>query len=239
MTEETITPIAALERAIDYDFVDKALLVEALTHPSFVNESCGKVKQDNQRLEFLGDAVIGMVLGHELFCRFPASREGELTKLRASLVDEGSLAAIARSIHLGDYLRLGRGEEKSGGRDKPSLLADAYEALVAAVYLDGGPAPAAAMVKGHFAPYLESGEIRTAARDFKTEFQELAHRLRGLAPRYQLQGVSGPDHDRSFSVTVFIGDELMGTGSAKSKKEAEQAAARQGIVLLKQGHGYS
>jgi ribonuclease-3 len=236
MSEDTVKPIATLEKAIDYDFIDKMLLVEALTHPSFINESGGKVKKDNQRLEFLGDVVIGLVLSHELFNHFPDSREGELTKLRASLVDEASLAIQAQKIHLGEYLRLGRGEEKSGGRGKPSLLADAYEALLAAVYLDGGLAQAAALIKSHLSPVVENGGMRITG-DFKTELQELAHRLRGLAPRYQLQGVSGPDHDRLFSVAVFIGDEPMGAGTAKSKKEAEQSAACQGIALLKKNHG--
>ncbi|WP_243374471.1 ribonuclease III [Geotalea sp. SG265] len=233
MPDETVKPIADLEQIVSYIFTDRSLLDEALTHPSFVNESGGKVRQDNQRLEFLGDAVIGLILSHELFSRFPGSREGELTKLRASLVDEASLALLAGKIHLGAFLRLGRGEEKSGGRDKPSLLADAYEALVAAIYLDGGMEPAASMVKRHFAPLVENGEMRTTGRDFKTDFQELAHRLCGLAPRYQLQGVSGPDHERIFSVAVLLGEELLGEGAAKSKKEAEQAAARQGIALLK------
>ncbi|GAB7027966.1 ribonuclease III [Geotalea toluenoxydans] len=235
MSEETTKSIAGLEKLINYDFTDKSLLVEALTHPSFVNESGGKVRQDNQRLEFLGDAVVGLVLSHELFSRFQDSREGELTKLRASLVDEASLAILARAIDLGAHLKLGRGEERSGGRSKPSLLADAYEALLAAVYLDGGIEPAAAIIKSHFASFMEKGNIRTSGRDFKTEFQELAHRLRSLAPRYLLQGVSGPDHQRIFSVAVFIGEELMGEGLAKSKKEAEQAAAEQGIASLKKG----
>lgn len=229
MSDATIT---GFEKLINYVFTDKSLLIEALTHPSFVNESGGTVRRDNQRLEFLGDAVVGLVLSHELFNRFPDSREGELTKMRASLVDEASLAILAKAIDLGAQLWLGRGEEKSGGRNKPSLLADAYEALLAAVYLDGGIEPATAIIKNHFAPLMEKGNIRTSGRDFKTEFQELAHQVRALAPRYVLQGVSGPDHQRIFSVAAFIGEELMGEGLAKSKKEAEQAAARQGIAAL-------
>ncbi len=227
-----VRPIADLENAISYRFKDRSLLNEALTHPSFVNESGGKVTNDNQRLEFLGDAVIGLLLSQEIFLRYPQSREGELTRIRSSLVDEASLALLAGMIDLGSYLLLGRGEEKTGGRDKPSLLADAYEALMAAVYLDGGLEAVAVLIRTHFSVLLERPGPQASASDYKTQFQELAHLLTSLAPRYLLQGLSGPDHQRIFSVVVFVGDDLMGHGSGRSKKEAEQAAAREGILVL-------
>lgn len=235
MTDEAQKTITSFEELLGYRFKQGALLQEALTHPSFINESGGKVKRDNQRLEFLGDAIIGMILSIQLFRRFPDSHEGELTKLRAALVDEASLSALAAAVDLGAHLQLGRGEEKSGGRSKPSVLADAYEALVAAVYLDGGIEPATALISRHFATLLETLDVKAAGKDFKTRFQEIAHQTRNVAPRYVLQRVSGPDHMRCFSVAVFLGDEMLGEGTAKSKKEAEQAAARQGIASLGKG----
>ena len=232
MPDDSIELLAALESAIDYRFADRSLLAEALTHRSFVNESGGTWVKDNQRFEFFGDAVIDFLLSRILLERFPRSREGELTKIRASLVDEASLASLAERIGLGACLRLGRGEEKSGGREKRSLLADAYEALMAAVYLDGGIEPVQRLVEAHFARLMADREALSGGTDYKTEFQEMAHALRGAAPRYVLQKVTGPDHERSFSVALFIGDELKGEGTGRSKKEAEQAAAREGIARL-------
>ncbi|KAF0220634.1 MAG: ribonuclease [Geobacteraceae bacterium] len=225
--------LAQLEAAISYRFNNRRLLEEALTHRSFLNETGEKSARDNERLEFFGDAVIDFFLSSILLERFPDSREGDLTRIRASLVDEESLAFLAAKIGLGRYLRLGRGEERSGGREKRSILADAYEALLAAVYLDGGVLPVQALVGNHFAPLLENRAAATAGRDFKTEFQEQAQALRGTTPRYILKEASGPDHDRIFTVEAFVGDEFMGVGSGRSKKEAEQAAARGGVARLK------
>ena len=171
---------------------------------------------------------------------FPESREGALTKIRASLVDEESLALLAGKIGLGSCLKLGRGEDRSGGREKRSVLADAYEALLAAVYLDGGIESVQRLVEAHFGPLLESRDRIAAGKDHKTEFQEMAQSIRGYMPKYVLKGVSGPDHERSFAVAVMIGDELLGEGGGRSKKEAEQAAARQGLARLKaSGNGHS
>ncbi len=232
MPDHSIDLLATLESAIDYRFADRSILAEALTHRSFVNESGGTWVKDNQRFEFFGDAVIDFLLSRMLLERFPRSREGELTKIRASLVDEASLASLAERIGLGACLRLGRGEEKSGGREKRSLLADAYEALMAAVYLDGGIEPVQRLVEAHFARLMADREALFGGTDYKTEFQEMAHALRGAAPRYVLRKVTGPDHERTFTVALFIGDELMGEGTGRSKKEAEQAAAREGLVRL-------
>jgi ribonuclease-3 len=225
--------LTELEVAIDHRFNDRRLLEEALTHRSFLNESEEQGGKDNERLEFFGDAVIDFFLSHLLLERFPASHEGELTKIRASLVGEENLGNLARMIALGRYLKLGRGEVKSGGRGKRSILADAYEALVAAVYLDGGAAPVQRLVERHFGPLLESGPALSIARDNKTEFQELAQALFGVVPRYRHRDPSGPDHDRVFTVEIFIGDECFGEGSGKTKKEAEQSAACAGLDRLR------
>ncbi len=204
-----------------------------MTHRSFVNESAEKGGKDNERLEFFGDAVIDFFLSHLLLERFPGSREGELTRMRASLVGEENLANLARRIDLGNYLKLGRGEEKSGGREKRSILADAYEALVAAVFLDGGAAAVQCLVASHFSPLLDSGSFLAVARDNKTEFQELAQALCTTVPRYQHREPAGPPHHPVFMVDVFIGDECVGVGSGRTKKEAEQVAARAGLDRLR------
>lgn len=218
-----------LEAKLGYRFRNRELLEEALTHRTYVNEAGGK---DNQRLEFFGDAVLDFLLSDLLLQRFPDSREGELTRMRAALVDEVSLARIAAGLELGAALRLGRGEEKGGGRQKRSLLADAFEALLAALYLDGGIDSARRVVHELFEPLLSCPEI-LCGRDAKTELQELARLIRGELPRYQLKQVSGPDHDRRFTVEIFIGHELMGEGVGRTKKEAEQDAARAATLILK------
>jgi ribonuclease III len=222
--------LTELEARLGYRFRDRAFLEEALTHRTYVNEAGGG--KDNQRLEFFGDAVLDFLLSDLLLVQFPASREGELTRIRAALVDEPSLARVAVDLQLGSCLRLGRGEEKGGGRQKRSLLADAFEALLAAIYLDGGIEPARHLVKEHFAPHFTSGEL-LSGRDFKTDLQERARLTRGELPRYQLKEVSGPDHDRRFTVEIYLGAELMGEGVGSTKKEAEQAAARAATALLK------
>ena len=224
--------LAELERAINYCFVNRSLLEEALTHRSYINESGDRNIKDNERLEFFGDAVIDFFLSRALLDRFPDSREGDLTRIRASLVGEESLGNLARRVGLGGYLRMGRGEEKSGGREKRSILADAYEALLAAVYLDGGAAPLQSLVEAHFGPLLETGSVPSIGRDFKTEFQELTQSLCGSVPRYVHKKPEGPDHARIFTVQAFIGEELLGEGSGRTKKEAEQEAARVGLERL-------
>jgi ribonuclease-3 len=223
-----------LESAINYSFTDRTLVVEALTHRSFLNEAGNRTTRDNERLEFFGDAVIDFFLSRALLDRFPDCREGDLTRIRASLVGEESLGNLARRIGLGRYLRMGRGEEKSGGREKRSILDDAYEALLAAVYLDGGAAPLESLVEAHFGPLLENGAVPSLGRDCKTEFQELAQSVYGTVPRYIHKVPEGPDHARIFAVQVFIGEEPFGEGSGRTKKEAEQEAARVGLERLSQ-----
>jgi ribonuclease-3 len=221
-----------LERAIGYRFGKKELLLEAVTHKSFVHESGDGGDRDNQRLEFFGDAVLGFFVSAKLLERFPESGEGELSKVRASLVNEKTLAQLAGGIVLGKFLRLGRGEEKTGGREKNSVLADAYEALVAAVYLDGGADAAEELVEKHFGPLMSENSGRFGAKDFKTRLQEIIQEIQGKPPRYVLENETGPPHDRVFKVAVFAGDKCMGKGSGKSKKEAEQAAAREAVAGL-------
>ncbi len=232
MSKDREKLLDGLEGVLGYRFANRDFLLEALTHRSFVNETRGSDIRDNQRLEFFGDAVLGLLVSRRLLDRFPATGEGDLSRLRASLVDEPALAGIAERIQLGRFLLLGRGEEKSGGRRKKSILSDALEALVAAVYLDGGIDAAENLVDGLFGSLLESAGTDTVGRDYKTRFQEMSHALRGKPPQYVLEEVSGPDHDRLFAVTARIGNECLGRGVGKSKKEAEQAAAREALRVL-------
>ena len=227
------TDIRELEAVTGHTFNDSSLLLEALTHRSFLNEGGGRREKDNQRLEFFGDAILGFALSDLLFKRFPLHREGELTRMRASLVDEESLALMAVRIDLGRHLRLGRGEEKSGGREKKSILADAYEALVAALYLDGGLEPVRRLVESHLEHFLEARGDAAAPIDFKTELQEVVQSRLGITPHYELLDAAGPDHRRIFTVTACVGDDCIGKGSGRSKKEAEQAAAREGLLHLR------
>lgn len=223
-----------LEDVLGYSFKDHRLLDEALTHRSFINESDDKSISDNQRLEFFGDAVIDFILSGLLLELFPDCREGELTKIRATLVDEKSLARLASELGLGAFLKMGRGEERSGGRVKRSLLADAYEALVAAVYLDGGLDSVQRFLVDQFRPLLVNRRNVMAGRDYKTDLQELAQAARSIMPRYVLTDIAGPDHEQYFTVEVFLGNELFGKGSGQSKKEAEQSAARSGLERLRE-----
>ena len=223
-------PLCAMQERLGYRFRDMDLLEEALTHRTYVNETGGG--KDNQRLEFFGDSVLDFLLSEMLLVQFPSSREGELTRIRAALVDEVSLARIAAQLDLGSALRLGRGEEKGGGRQKRSLLADAFEALLAALYLDGGVEPAKRVVAQLFAPLFTSPDL-LCGRDSKTELQELARLARGQLPRYELKQVTSPDHDKRFTVEIYLGVELMGEGVGRSKKEAEQDAARAATLLIK------
>ena len=222
-----------LESGIGYHFTDRKLLIQALTHRSYVNEARTPGMLDNQRLEFFGDAVLGLLISSRLLRILPVSSEGNLSRRRASLVDAETLAGLAEKLDLGRYLLLGRGEEKSGGRKKKSVLADAFESLVAAVYLDGGIGKAEQLVDRLFGPVLTQDGVSEADRDYKTRLQEVSHALHGSIPDYIHESVTGPDHDLCFSVAVSIGGEHLGRGVGKSKKEAEQAAAREALEALR------
>jgi len=221
-----------LEQTIGYSFRNSDLLLQALTHRTFSHEHPEAAPLFNERLEFLGDAVLGLVISEELFGRYPDLNEGVLSKLKAALVRERTLASVARSLNLGDSLRLGRGEEQTGGREKRSLLADAVEALIAAVFLDGGLGAARALIGRFFEGRIEEAAEAGRSFDAKTTLQELAYRLSGQQPEYRLTGESGPDHLKTFAVEVLLQKKVLGQGSGRNKKEAEQAAARAALKRL-------
>ncbi len=218
-----------LEKSLNYSFKEETLLTEALTHKSFVNENRSSGLKDNERLEFLGDAVLDLVVSNLLFSHFPDMSEGDLSKRRASLVREETLAELAVTLDLGHYITLGKGESKTGGQEKPSLLADALEAIIAAVYLDGGMEKAQTFVSNLFLPLITSP---VEVRDFKSRLQELLQERQGEIPKYRVSGESGPDHEKSFEVTLEVGGEAFASGTGKSIKEAEQAAAEEALKKL-------
>ncbi len=219
----------SLEEKLEYAFRDPALLENALTHSSRANESRGAL-QSNERLEFLGDSILGMVVADHLYHNHPDLPEGELTRTRAALVCEESLVQVARELDLGAYLRLGRGEEAGGGRQRPSIRADAVEAVLAAVYLDGGLEP----VRRIIGKYILTREIAglTQPRDYKTTLQEIVQREGAQVLQYTLTGESGPDHNKRFTVEVALNGKPLGSGEGHSKKEAEQMAAKAAIQKL-------
>jgi ribonuclease-3 len=214
-----------LEQRLDYRFQNPDLLRTALTHKSFVNENPALLREDNERLEFLGDAVLDLAVGHLLMERFPVRSEGDLSKRRASIVNEQGLYEVAARLALGDWLFLGRGEEQTGGRKKPSLLADACEAMLAAVYLDGGFDAAFHVIARLFEERLAAIE-KAGGEDFKTQLQEVVQAKLRQVPRYSVVGESGPDHEKVFEVAVLVGGQELARASGRSKKEAEQRAAR-------------
>ncbi len=219
-----------LEQAVGYTFHDPSLLQTALTHSSFAHEK--KTPQAcNERLEFLGDAVLSVVVSDYLYRHFPDLPEGELTRIRAASVCEKALHGFALAIGLGEHLLLSRGEQNTGGRTRPSILADAFEALIAAIYLDGGLEPARAFILRQVVPTL-SGHRTTAFKDYKTMLQEVIQQNPEDRLTYLLVEESGPDHDKQFVYEVRINANPVGVGSGRSKKEAEQAAAREALRLM-------
>jgi len=224
--------VAELERRLGIPVAERGLALAALTHKSFVNEHRGEGFQDNERLEFLGDAVIDLAVSHRLMERFPEAREGELSKIRAAVVDEVGLAAMARSLDLGSLLRLGRGEELTGGRQKASLLADAMEAVVAALYLGSGLPPVLALVDRFLGEAFARAAAGTLDRDYKTQLQEWTQSRLRAGPRYRVVAEHGPDHSKTFEVELEVRGLVLGRGAGRSKKDAEQAAARQALEDL-------
>jgi len=221
-----------LARTLGYDFTRPELLAEALRHASYVNEAGVVEIGDNERLEFLGDAVLGLAVSDILMNRFLEAKEGQLSKWRASVVNERVLSELARELDLGAYLLLGKGEELSGGRDKPSILADTFEALLGAVYLDGGFAPAKEIVEKLLIHHIEELEGIGQAEDFKSLLQEFTQETYKTRPDYFLVGDSGPAHDKTFKVALQIQGRIVAEGEGKSKKEAEQRAAREAYSCL-------
>ncbi len=223
--------VLVLQERLGAEQLDPSLGLAALTHKSYCNEHRGEAVVDNERLEFLGDAVVDLVVSHRLMERFPAADEGELSKLRALIVNEESLARVARDLRIGELLRMGRGEELTGGRDKSSVLADALEAVVAAVYLTQGVAGAMALVDRHFAEALDGVAEGRSGDDYKTRLQELMQRQGRVPPRYRVVAEEGPDHAKRFEVEVSVGSEVFARAIGRSKKEAEQAAARKTLEM--------
>jgi len=221
-----------LERNLSIRFGNAVLLDTALTHRSFVNENQDPPREDNERLEFLGDAVLELCVSDLLVRMHPDFSEGRLSKLRASLVNEQPLATMAESFDVGSYLLLGRGEEASGGRTKPSILANAFEAILAAVYLDRGYDEAYRFIERVFGPLLRKDSPDPLYRDYKTNLQEACQSRFRVIPRYMLLHEYGPDHDKIFHVRLTVADILTATGTGRNKKEAEQDAARKALERI-------
>ncbi len=218
--------------SLKYEFVDAALLHEALTHKSHVNERKNRDCKHNERLEFLGDAVLSLIISDYLATKYPQLSEGALSKLKAKAVSEVSLADAARRLELGAHLQLGRGEELSKGREKPSLLANALEAVIAAIYLDGGIEASRAFTLNALAEelhQLESLQAKPGRDDYKTRLQEWCQKRYELLPRYVTARESGPDHQKLFEVQVLVEDKVVGVGQGRSRKEAEQSAAQRAL----------
>lgn len=222
----------ALEEKLGYRFTNRAFLENALTHSSYANENKAKGLQSNERLEFLGDSVLGMVVADYLFRTHPDLPEGDLTRTRAALVCEGSLVEVAQCLELGAYLKLGKGEEAGGGRERTSILADAVEAVFAAVYLDGGIDAARELIHRCLLDVQRESVVEERRRDYKTALQELVQRQADQVLTYRMAGEQGPDHAKTFRAEVLLNGAVIGAGDGHSKKEAEQAAAKAALEAL-------
>lgn len=223
--------LAALQKSLGISFNNPSLLEQALVHSSCVNENPA-VAASNERLEFLGDAVLGLIIAQELYRRLPQSSEGEMTELRSWLVRGGALASLAKAISLGNYLYLGKGEETSGGRQKPANLAGALEAVIAAIFLDQGFKITEDFIFSLMDKELDRVLSQGIEPDYKSQLQELIQARHQPAPTYQVIEATGPNHDRKFTVEVRLGDTVLGRGSGKSKKSAEEKAARSALEQL-------
>lgn len=222
--------LSAFEKIIGYRFKDKSLLKTALTHSSYVNENKGSHCDDNERLEFFGDAIIEFFVSEHLFNKHKSSKEGDLTKTRASMVCEPSLALCARKIKLGEHLFMGRGEEASGGRERDSITSDAFEALVAAIFLDGGEKASNRFLFEFLLKPLENEDLFF---DAKTKLQEKIQKIDGAVLRYEMVGEEGPSHAKVFEAAVFFNDKEIGRGKGHSKKAAQQQAAEEALDHLR------
>jgi len=225
------TAVRRFAESLGYPPGEIGRLSVALTHTSFANEAGGDMA-DNERLEFLGDAVLGLLVGHGLFRAHPAAQEGTLSRLRAGLVNARNLAELAAGLGLGSMLRLGHGEELTGGRGKASILANAYEAVIGAVYLDLGLRATWRVVGAHFAGRLSSPRVGAADQDFKTRLQELVQSRFRSTPLYRVVAERGPDHEKEFEVVLLVAEQPIARGVGRSKKEAERAAAGKALGAL-------
>ena len=218
------------QERIGYQFKDEKLLYEALSHSSFANEN-KNARNSNERLEFLGDSVLSIVVSDHIFEHYKHMPEGELTKMRASLVCEKALFEFSKKIELGKYIFLGKGEEITGGRERPSIISDAFEAVIAAIYLDGGIEPASKHILNFVIPAIKNSK-KKKLNDYKTALQEIIQKNPGEQLEYVLVGESGPDHNKHFVVEVHLNSNVIGKGGGRSKKEAEQQAAREALELM-------
>ncbi|MEN9723161.1 MAG: hypothetical protein RJB38_1147 [Pseudomonadota bacterium] len=224
-----------LQRRLGYFFGDRAILIQAMTHTSYGHENHPEkplALRDNERLEFLGDAILDVIVSDLLLETFPGAAEGQLSKMRAAVVNEKTLAFVARSIYLQENLRLGKGEIQTGGQLKPSILSSAFEALIAAIYIDGGFLAVYPVVRHLFSPLFSDEKDLILLYDHKTQLQELAQARHKITPSYHLLGTQGPDHAKRFQVEVRLGNQILAQAEGSSKKEAEQNAARAAIESL-------
>ncbi len=234
--------LSELEENLDYRFEDRSLLVRAVTHRSFANEHRG-VEEDNQRLEFLGDAVLGVVIAEAVFRADKEAAEGDLSRRLSDLVCEPALVERARELELGEFLRLGRGEELTGGREKEGLLADAYEAVLGAIFLDGGHEDVRRVIRHHFEEGLDDVATRpdpgrgNGHGDFKSQLQREVQKRQPVRPEYEIVETTGPPHERHFVAQVCVAGQPVGRGEGRSKKEAEQAAAQEAMAGLESKDG--
>ena len=225
----------SLDKKLGYTFKNPELLIHSFCHSSYVNEQIDSSLKDNERLEFLGDAVLDLAISHILMLRFKDATEGDLSKFRAMVVDEAGLYEVALGLGLGEYLLLGKGEEQSRGREKPSILADTTEALIGAIYLDARFDTAMEIIEGLFASLLDRVGTQELVHDFKSLLQEYSQQSCKALPRYRLIKETGPAHDRFFQVALSLRGEVLAEGEGRSKKEAEQNAAREAFFYLKEG----
>lgn len=220
------------EDELIYQFTDVSLMTTAMTHSSYANEHRDLHMQNNERLEFLGDSILGLVSADYVFHRYPNVPEGQLTKVRAAVVCEKTLYEVAKELGLDHHLLLGHGEEIGGGRQRPSILADSVEALIGAIYLDGGLEAARSFIMTFLPAKVDLAEAGHAFRDYKTALQEIVQKNRQETLQYRLSGESGPDHDKRFTVQVLLNSNIFAEGIGRSKKEAEQMAARSALELM-------
>jgi ribonuclease III len=226
------SPIGIIEGIIGHCFLDRSLLLSALTRRSFWYENRETCIAHNERLEFLGDAVLGLIIADILYDEFPDAEEGELQKKRASLVNRSALSLLFRGLGLAEHIRMTRGDDISGCREGDSVLADTLEALIGAVYLDGGPSSARAVIERHFRPLIGACSLGNGMEDCKSRLQEKAQALLGVTPTYKVVEESGEDHSKMFQVEVYLGNKKTGLGIGRNKKEAAQNAAREALQAL-------
>lgn len=224
--------LANMQKVLHYEYKNQGLLEEALTHSSYANEHRSSAIKDNERLEFLGDAILDLIISEYLFKKFPQMPEGDLSKIRASIVCEGSLAKMAKKMNFGQYILLGKGEELTGGRERASILADAFEAITGSMFLDGGFDCARHFLHETLVYEVEqTASIETLYKDYKTLLQECIQKVSANPIHYEVVSEEGPDHDKHFHVEVYHEEKCLGSGIGKSKKEAEQDAAKKALNL--------